>query len=1432
MRLSTMPHRVLILPGCLALLLGLGRTAAHAAPPFELRDGDRVVLLGDTLIEREQQYGYLELALTTRFPERNVSFRNIGWSADTPAGDSRFGLSLLQAGLEPPDEGWKQSREQLRQLRPTVVVLGYGMASSFAGEAGLPRFADDMTRLMDTIQEQTGDTPVRFVILSPVPHFRRPSPLPDPDAHNRVLARYAESLRDLAARRGAAFVSLFDGFRGRLDEPLSDNGIHLNAAGYRAAAELLEAGLGWPAGPWRTSPQAERLRQAIRKKSEWFFYRSRPENMAYIFGFRRREQGQNAVEIPRFDPLIAAEEARIAALRALRPVELPPEPPVRTASAVAKLTPQPHPTFRVADGCEVTLWAENPLLAKPIQMNFDPRGRLWVATSEVYPQVEPGQTPNDKIIILEDTNGDGRADKATVFADGLLIPTGVEPGDGGAYVAQSTELLHFRDSDGDGKADVRRTVLSGFGTEDTHHNLHTLRWGIDGRIWMNQSVYTRTDTETPHGVTRLKAGGVMRLDPRTQRFDILFRGWWNPWGHQFDDFGQSFLTDGAGTDGLSYAFPGVMHNPTPRARRTLDSISPGNYPKFSSLEIVHSRHFPDDWQGTFVTCDFRANRVVRFQVEEDGAGYVTRELPDLLRSSDISFRPIDVKLGPDGALYVADWSNPIINHGEVDFRDPRRDRWHGRIWRVTAQGRPLNPRPRLTDAANAALFDTLLSANGYDRAQARRVLLERGTAILPDLSAWQSRQTADTARLQALWLRQALGEVDAGLLRQLLHAGDGRIRAAAVRVLGEWGPGHVEGGAMLLIERLTDEHPRVRLETVRALAHTQMATAADLALLVLDKPMDRFLEYALWLTINDLADPWLAALESGKQNPASYGKKLEFALGAVEPTKAARVLGKLLAQHPLTRDGRGPWIEVIGQAGTPEDLRRLFDQVLENGFFESATVRALNALAEAASLRRARPSGDLRPLTKLLDQAPQPVRVAAVRLAGRWGLAEAAPRVLQLASDKTTPASLRVAAIEALRDMRSQDRTAVLRKLVDDAAEPFAVRRQAVVTLLAVAPTESMPVLRELLATNIGAADAVGLWRVALEQRGVSSRLAALLRDQPIPAEAATVGLRVVREHTGRHPELQQVLTRLTGDTTPRVYSDSDVHRMAALANLTGNAERGEVVYRRPELRCIACHAIGGAGGKVGPDLTSLGAGAPIDYIVESLYLPDKKIKEGFHSVVINTQDGRVVTGILVRETGQEVVLRDANGQEVAVPRNAIAERANGGSLMPTGLVDSLFDWEQQDLFRFLAELGKPGPFDAARNQSARLWRVVAVKSGDAAAAEQARRGDDKLAGWAPLTTTVTGALLGREVQALIPAGGGHTVYAATRLEAARDGKAVLRFASGLPAAVWVDGKSVPAAAELSLDLTRGMHTLVVQLAPALPERLVLRSADVVFRPE
>src|SRR5438105_7351600 len=205
--------------------------------------------------------------------------------------------------------------------------------------------------------------------------------------------------------------------------------------------------------------------------------------------------------------------------------------------------PDPDPelerkSFILPDGFEVNLFAADPLLAKPIQMNFDAAGRLWVASSETYPQIKPGQKANDKIIILEDTKGVGRADKTTVFADGLLIPTGLEPGDGGVYVADSTDLLHLSASPGKEKADVRKVVLSGFGTEDTHHMLHTLRWGPDGMLYMNQSIYIHSHIEPPHGTRRLGGGGIWQFRPETMRLEVFARGFINPWGHAFDRWGQ------------------------------------------------------------------------------------------------------------------------------------------------------------------------------------------------------------------------------------------------------------------------------------------------------------------------------------------------------------------------------------------------------------------------------------------------------------------------------------------------------------------------------------------------------------------------------------------------------------------------------------------------------------------------------------------------------------------------------------------------------------------------------------------------------------------------------------------------------------------------------------------------------------------------------
>ncbi len=791
-----------------SLVIGLSVEAADA-PKFELKDGDRVLFIGDTFFEREGDYGHIETRLTAAFPDRNVTFRNLAWAGDTPMGKARASFDWNK----PETEWLKRVKEQVALVKPTVAFLSYGMTAALelaetkAEEqpAKLEKFKADIGKLMDAIDEVSGQK-VRFVLLPPI---QQQGQRPD-SAGSKALAAVASGIDAVADAREAVTADVFSASKrmAMLRMVLFESPVILNEAGYQMIADRLVESLGLkPVG----GAGAAALNSAIRKKNELFFHRWRPENWTYLFGFRKHEQGQNGVEIPRFDPLIADWDKVIAGLRNLKQQDpaavakvqqlLAREPGLsREVSRITtknhlagdtvrietpKKAPQPVPTFTVADGFEVNLWAENPKLHKPIQMNWDAQGRLWVASSEVYPQIQPGQPATDSVVVLEDTNGDGVAETSTTFADGLLIPTGVLPDDkGGVYVAASSQLLHFADTNGDGVGDQKTIVLTSFGTEDTHHNLHTLRWGYDGHLYMNQSIYTHTHIETPWGVRRLNSAGIWRFNPDTWRLDVFTKGGCNPWGHHWDQYGNSFFTDGAGGKGVYHAMEGATYFTYSDMRREADSISPGSYPKFASLEVVHSPNFPADWQGSVITCDFRAHRVVRFGLTDNGSTFQTKEMPDVLRSTNVTFRPIDVRFGPDGALYIADWSNPIIQHGEVDFRDPRRDKEHGRIWRVTAKGGALAKKQDLAKLETVALLDRTLSKSGWEQEQARVVLRQRGAAdVLPAVKPWLVRQTDSRAKLEAMWLHEAFEKPTAEFTGDLAAAPDERLRTAAARQL-------------------------------------------------------------------------------------------------------------------------------------------------------------------------------------------------------------------------------------------------------------------------------------------------------------------------------------------------------------------------------------------------------------------------------------------------------------------------------------------------------------------------------------------------------------------------------------------------------------------------------------------------------------------------
>lgn len=444
-------------------------------------------------------------------------------------------------------------------------------------------------------------------------------------------------------------------------------------------------------------------------------------------------------------------------------------------------------SFQIADGFEVNLFAsEKDGVVKPIQMRFDAQGRLWVIGSTVYPQIEPGQVPDDKVLILEDKDGDGRCDKTTVFADGLMIPTGLEIGNGSAYVGHGTELLFLKDTDGDGKADERRVLLRGFGTGDNHQNINSFRWGPGGELWMSQGLHIHSNVETPWGVVRLNQAGIWRLWPRRLKLEGFYGSEHepqNPWGFIFTDWGEPIVLAGNNSSPI-YAVPGLVVNHRDLAPTLI--WKNGNGRKVSNGDIVGSTHFPDAWQGALIVGGYINNAVWALRISDDGSGFMLEDLPPLIKSSSRSFRPVDAKFGPDGVLYLCDWYNPIIGHYQASFRHPDRDKTHGRIWRVTVKGRQLTKPPHLADASIMELLDDLKSSDRWTRYYAKRVLADRPTEqVTAALRQWITQPSlSEPVMVEALGVYQSHEFVEPELLSRLCRAKEAGARAYAAGWLG------------------------------------------------------------------------------------------------------------------------------------------------------------------------------------------------------------------------------------------------------------------------------------------------------------------------------------------------------------------------------------------------------------------------------------------------------------------------------------------------------------------------------------------------------------------------------------------------------------------------------------------------------------------------
>jgi putative heme-binding domain-containing protein len=611
----------------------------------------------------------------------------------------------------------------------------------------------------------------------------------------------------------------------------------------------------------------------------------------------------------------------------------------------------------------------------------------------------------------------------------------------------------------------------------------------------------------------------------------------------------------------------------------------------------------------------------------------------------------------------------------------------------------------------------------------------------------------------------------------------------------------------------------VRLEAVRALARIPDRGAAEVALRVLDKPMDRFLDYALWLTARELAPQWLPALPLARFNVGGNARHLVFALQAVD---TPAVVGPLLE---VLRAGRVPdaleegVLMTIATQGAPDDLAVVFDLALTQ-----RDTALLEALMKATSERKVRPTGDLARLGAWLDSPDEAVSSAAARAAGLWKVEPLRGRLTTLAAG-AIPSTVRRAAIEGLA--RYGDRAArdvlegVAGRDLPTGAEPWAIVALAGLDVRSAAVRAVAWLAERRIAEALDDEAVVAVVARFAQLQGGPPALIAALKGKSLPRDVAKVAIRAVRSTGREFPLLIEALSRAASLQEPAAPpSPEQTAALAARGLSEGDPERGEAVFRRKESLCLKCHAIAGAGGQVGPGLESIGASAPADYLVDSLLQPGKGVKEGYHAITVALDDGRVLTGIKLRETGTAVVLRDADDREVSVPLASIDEQKPAGSLMPAGLTETMTESELLDLVRFLSELGKIGPYAVTKARLMRRWQVLEMTP-EAIQALRRTSLDATIAApsltWSPAYSMVSGILPLETIPASAPAT--NQFFDIPGVSIARGqvdvwtGGAIQLESNGIEGlTLWVDGTRVPVHEETTLTLASGVHTLTLAI--------------------
>jgi azurin/glucose/arabinose dehydrogenase len=950
--------------GVAALVVPAGGALFAAEPLVSLKKGDHVAIVGSGLADRQQHHAWLEALIHRAYPELDLTVRNLGFAADE--------VNVHPRSSDVPATEWFLSMKKGDSTKPgnpkviykagtdfgaDVIFAYWGFNESFRGPEGLEKFKADLGSYLDSqlAAKYNGESAPRVVLFSPIAQENLKSPdFSDGEANNANLAIYTTAMAEVAKAKGVPFVDLFTPSKdifAKAGSPLTINGIHLTEEGDRLLAPVQFEALFGKKPPSLDEPQVEKIRTAVIQKNLEWHHRYRTVDQYNIYGDRSRIAYKGVTnastlgeEMSQRDVKTANRDQRVWAIAKggdLRVTDdnLPKVnlvPPNRDDQSPYLDPEEAIKHLRLAPGCKVELVASElnfPDLLNPVQMAFDTKGRLWISAWPTYPETSPTTTNFDKLLVFDLDPKTGKAAKCTTFADGLNCPTGFQFYKDGVLLMQSPDLWYIRDTDGDGKADAKERVLHGLDAADSHHETNSMCLEPGGAVYLSDGVFHRSNVETFNGPVRNSDGAIYRYEPNTGKFmRHAPYGFANPHGRVFDYWGNDLITDATGN--ANYFGPAMSGHLDAGAHPGMRQFWNRPSRPCPGTAILTSRHFPDDWQGLFLNTNvISVQGIFRAKLSEEGSGIKGETIPNLIETDiakNPNFRPSGITVAPDGSLYFMDWSQMLIGHLQHHLRDPNRDHQHGRLYRITYEGRPLLEPKKIDGEPVAKLLELLKEPENDVRMRAKIELGKRDSRdVIRGVQAWLSVLDQNDPKfehnvLEALWVHQWHNVVDLDLLKRVLKSPEPRARAQAVRVMGYWRD-RVPDALALLKVAADDEAPRVRLEAVRVASYFRQWEAADAALISLKHPADYYIDYCMKETMRQLQPWWKAAISEGKAIAADNPAGIEYVLGSVSTGDLAK-----LPKSPVTLTA------LLTRAGV-------------------AAAQRQQALAELAQLRGAKP---------------------------------------------------------------------------------------------------------------------------------------------------------------------------------------------------------------------------------------------------------------------------------------------------------------------------------------------------------------------------------------------------------------------------------------------------------------------------------------------